>query len=142
VASLLSRWQASAVSFRFVRAGVFAAALGSIVLACSSSDDSSSGDDGELPPVNSECRNITPIHSDAKCDGCTRDLCCPEVQGCEGFAPCRGLIHCLAKCARGDTTCSGACKSEFTGGDTELAAVNGCAEKACPVACGTARIGG
>jgi hypothetical protein len=128
------------VSFRFIRAATVAAALGSVFFACSSSDDGS--DDGDTPPVNSECRNIAPIHANAQCDGCTRDLCCPEVEGCEGVLPCKGLMHCLARCQRGDTKCTDSCKAQFPSGDTELSVVNACAQRSCPVACGTAVIGG
>jgi len=134
-------WQASAVSFRFVHAGVAAGAVFLLLSpsACKS-DDAAAGENGELPPVNSECRGFSAIHPQPLCDGCTRDLCCPEVQACVGSKLCDGLVRCLYECERGQTSCTDACKGRFADGDAELSVLNACAQRLCPVACGTAYI--
>jgi hypothetical protein len=117
-----------------------AGALALFAVACSSSSESEGTDEDGNPVVNSECRRYSAIHSNPQCDGCTRDLCCPEVQGCIADSLCAGLMKCLLQCERGDTACTSACKGEFPGGDTALSSVSSCAEKSCPIACGTAYI--
>jgi len=119
-----------------------------LVVACKEDDPGDGGSSGSAgtssggPVVlaDNECKDLAPIHATPACDGCTRDVCCSVVLDCDRSRDCRALLNCLLPCKKGNLDCSAKCRAEHEPGGSMLPPINTCAEKNCPIPCGTAFI--
>lgn len=98
-------------------------------------------EDGNIVPADNACRPLPPVNKVALCDGCIRDVCCPQYVLCNREQDCRELVACLNACETGDFNCSADCSSEHAAGAAALNDVETCAQRECPVACQTGAIG-
>lgn len=68
------------------------------------------------------------------CQSCITTECAPEIQTCQGSAPCSALASCISA-ANGDKTKQQACATQNSGGVAAYNAIITCGESACTAAC-------